>query len=485
MKMRLWVLGIFFGIWGGCFATQYPVYPSLAGVAKEKLAQVKRGEYFVKVGDCISCHTPPGGKVFAGGLGLKTPFGTYYAPNITPDKKYGIGRWTEKDFIRAVHDGVNPQHQDYFPVFPYLYFNQIKIQDLKDIFAYLQSVPPAAVENKPHDVPFPFNWRFTQVFWRFLFFKNDGPYRYDPKHTRTWNRGAYLVTGLGHCNMCHGPMNLLGAPKWDVAFTGSDASGAYAPNITGANLKHVTIEQVIRVFTHDELPGGTKVTAEQMKEVNHNSLRRLRPADLRAIALYLRSLKDPNDFSLGHHTGHEIYQRYCSACHAAGAGGAPKFGDAQVWKHLLKTVGHKHLLHNAIHGINAMPAKGTCLACSDADILHALDFMIKHSLAGGVGLNRPHGKAIKRLTLQDGARVYRAHCASCHQQGVDGAPKLGDRTAWRSALKQNVDGLFVRIVKGQGRHPVRGGCMHCSDAELIAAIKYLLQKSSRGDYRLW
>jgi cytochrome c5 len=481
------VLAFFFCFISYGYAQVYPVYPSMAAVAKSKRAQVQRGEYLVKAGDCIACHTEPGGKPFSGGLGMKTPFGTFYTPNITPDPVHGLGSWTEKDFVRAVQKGINPHNQDYFPVFPYPYFNRVTDQDLKDIFAYLQEIPTVNKPNKVHDVPFPFSWRFTQVFWRFLFFDDKGPYQYNNKHTKAWNRGAYLVEGLGHCNMCHGPINLLGAPKKALAFTGSDVSGAFAPNITGSNLKHVTIEEVVRVFTHDELPGGTKVNAEQMKEVNHNSLSRLKTSDLRAIAMYLRSLKDPNDFSVGHHTGHEIYQTYCAGCHAAGAGGAPKFGDEAVWKTLLDTTGEKKLLHNAIHGIRSMPAKGTCLSCSDVDIRHALDFMIEHSMSGGASLRkRPHGKPIKPLTLKDGARIFAKHCASCHAQGREGkAPKIGDRKAWRSLLINNVDGLFVHVVRGEGEHPVRGGCTSCRDAELLAAIKYLVQNSSQGDYRLW
>ena len=192
--------------------TRYVAYPLIRSTD----AQVKRGEYLVKVGDCASCHTDtaPGSKIFAGGLGIKTPFGIFYSPNITPDKATGLGNWSDEGFIHAMQSGVAPHWSYLFPVFPYPYFARVYREDLLAIKAYLDKVPAVNAPHKKNEVPFPFNQRFLQIGWRLLFFhfQNQGEYKANPIHTKAWNRGAYLVQGLGHCGMCHTPINTLGAP---------------------------------------------------------------------------------------------------------------------------------------------------------------------------------------------------------------------------------------------------------------------------------
>ena len=173
----------------------YPKYPklNLKNKTRQQIAEIMRGEYLVKVGDCIACHTTPakGSKAFSGGLAFQTPFGVLYSPNITPDKETGIGKWNDADFIRAVHDGISPESYYYYPAFPYLYFNQITTPDVMAIKAYLDSVPAVNKKKPENNMMFPFNWRFLQLGWRVLFFyaHNDGPYQYDAKHTDQWNVG--------------------------------------------------------------------------------------------------------------------------------------------------------------------------------------------------------------------------------------------------------------------------------------------------------
>jgi len=189
---------------------KYPTYPKInyKQYTKKKAALIKRGAYLTKLGDCIACHTKPGsGKTFAGGLAIKTPFGTLYTPNITPDKTTGIGGWTTQQFIKVMHKGKSPQEKYYYPAFPYLYFNSITTKDLVAIKAYLDVIPAIQQENQKNDMMFPFSWRFMQLGWRILFFRDKGDYKYNPKHTAVWNRGKYLVDGLGHCGMCHTPMH--------------------------------------------------------------------------------------------------------------------------------------------------------------------------------------------------------------------------------------------------------------------------------------
>src|SRR5258708_36050522 len=154
---------------------------------------VARGAYLVRAGGCVSCHTVPGGTPFAGGRALATPFGTFYTPNITPDRQTGIGRWSAADFLRALREGVGPDGANYFPVFPYPSFTRITDEDALAIKAYLFSLPPVEQANRQHDVAFPFSWRFLQNAWKLLFFE-PGPFRSDPGQTQSHNRGAYLVT---------------------------------------------------------------------------------------------------------------------------------------------------------------------------------------------------------------------------------------------------------------------------------------------------
>ena len=173
---------------------------------------VTRGEYLVRAGGCFSCHTAPGGQKLAGGRALATPFGTFYSPNITPDPETGIGRWTDAQFLRALREGVRPDGANYFPVFPYPSFTGMTDDDALAIKAYLFSLPPMRQQNRAHDVPFPFSWRFLQTGWKLLFF-TPGPFQSAPDRSVAYNRGAYLVTALAHCGECHTPRTLLGAAR--------------------------------------------------------------------------------------------------------------------------------------------------------------------------------------------------------------------------------------------------------------------------------
>ena len=190
-----------------------------------------------------------------------------------------------------MRQGIAPDGSYYFPVFPYVYFSKLTDKDVEDIFAYLQHVPPVRRKDRPVDMPIPFRWRWMQFFWRLLYFKPyAGVYRPDPHESAQWNRGRYIVSGLGHCAMCHTPMNRLGAPQRQYNLTGAFVEGFYAPNITSTHLDDFTKKQILHVFLHYKLLGGGKLEGP-MREVDHESLRHLSKGDLRAIAVYLRSVK--------------------------------------------------------------------------------------------------------------------------------------------------------------------------------------------------
>ena len=391
----------------------YPQYPLVNSTGKDANL-IKRGEYLVRAGDCIACHTntpeKEKAKAFAGGLAMPTPFGTIYAPNITPDKETGIGNWTEAQFIKAMTLGISPKGHYYYPAFPYYYFSKITTEDLRAIKAYLDNVPAVQQTNRANEMVAPFNQRFLQLGWRVLFFRhqNTGPYKPDPNQSAVWNRGAYLVEGLGHCAMCHSPSYYivsnklsLGAPIKKYQLSGAKIQGYLAPNITKANLDKISTEEIIEVFTKDRLIGGGKIEGP-MLEANHDSLRFLSHSDLLAIATYLKSVQSTSPPRPTGSIGKAIYENYCSGCHATGAGNAPKYGDASDWDPLLKN-GIDKIYTNAIQGKGSMPAKGTCLSCSDNGIKQTVDYMVA-SVTGKA--KRPVVQKPKNLTLADGKRIY-------------------------------------------------------------------------------
>lgn len=470
----------------------YPAYPVVDYGTGTQASLIKRGEYLAKAGDCIACHTDTtnGGKIFAGGLPMKTPFGTFYSPNITPDKDTGIGKWSDEDFMRAMQHGIRPDGSYNFPVFPYLYFTKLNKNDLLAIKSYLFALPPVYQPARKNDVPWPLSWRFLQLGWRILFF-HGGEYKYDAEHTAVWNRGAYLVQGLGHCGMCHTPINLLGAPKEKYFLTGNFVDGYFAPDITGFGLKGTTTQSVVDVFTQDQMLKGAGAVQGPMAEVDHDSLMYLKPEDLNAIAVYLQTVKSKEPEAsgpTGAGAGKKIYESHCAVCHGTGAAGAPKLGDVAAWTPRIKQ-GMDVVFQHAINGFNSMPPRGTCMSCSDEQVKAAVQYLVDQSKPGAAGAGAATNNVAgppPRPTIADGEQIYKSTCSVCHAQGLLGAPKLGDQAAWAPRIKQNMDVLFMHTIKGYNRMPPRGTCVSCTNAELEAAVLYMVQQAGTGsDYQLW
>ena len=266
----------------------------LAGGA---LAQgdAKRGEYLAKAGGCVGCHTqetkdPKDAVPFAGGRALKTPFGTFYGPNITPHPTAGIGKWTEADFIRAVREGRRPDGSNYFPAFPYASFTHITDSDLRDLWAYLRTLPPSGRASQEHELGLLYRWRIGVSFWKWLYFE-PGPIPANPKQSAQVNRGAYLVTALGHCGECHTPRTALGGMKQSRFLAGAakGPEGKGVPNITPGRLKKWS-DAEIRDFLQTGMTSDGDVTSETMAEVVRNTTSQLTPADLDALIAYLRTV---------------------------------------------------------------------------------------------------------------------------------------------------------------------------------------------------
>lgn len=250
------------------------------------------GEILFHAGGCASCHATPKQKDktrLGGGLALHTPFGTFYVPNISPDPKDGIGAWSEAQFVTAVSKGTSPDGQHYYPALPYTSYQRIKREGLRDLFAYIKTLPPVQGKVRDHDIRFPFNIRRTLGIWKLLFL--DGKeFKPDPKQSYEWNRGAYLVNGPGHCAECHSPRNLLGGIITAQRFAGGpDLEGdGWVPNITQLGLKDWSQKDIEYLLETGQTPDGDAVGGA-MTEVVENTAK-LSAHDREAMALYIKSL---------------------------------------------------------------------------------------------------------------------------------------------------------------------------------------------------
>jgi mono/diheme cytochrome c family protein len=242
-------------------------------------------------GGCASCHAVSKEEPtrLGGGLGLKSPFGTFYVPNISSDPKDGIGGWSEAQFVTAMLKGTSPDGAHYYPSFPYTSYQRIRIEDLRDLFAHLKTLPAVQGKVRGHDLPFPFTIRRTLGGWKLLFL--DGElFRPDPAQSAEWNRGAYLVNGPGHCAECHSPRNLLGGIVTSQRFAGgpNPEGEGWVPNITQARLKDWSKGAVEEVLATGTTPDGDSVGSTMAAVVRNTA--QLPAADRAAIATYIKSL---------------------------------------------------------------------------------------------------------------------------------------------------------------------------------------------------
>ncbi len=298
---------------------------------------IAKGEYLARAGDCIACHTAPEGKLFAGGRAMLTPFGTLYTSNITPDPETGIGKWTADEFYRMMHTGRSRDGGLIYPAMPFASYTKITREDSDAIYAYLRSVEPVKQPNRPHDLSFPYNNRSLILGWRTLFF-TEGEYQPDPSKSAEWNRGAYLVEGLGHCGMCHTPINALGGNSQSDAFKGGliPMQNWYAPSLTSnkeAGLGDWSIKDISDLLRTGVSNRGA--VYGPMAEVTYNSLQYLSDEDTRAMAVYLKGIAQdtapdvaqtsvpPSEGSLLMSLGKTVYDQRCASCHGTQGEGAP------------------------------------------------------------------------------------------------------------------------------------------------------------------
>jgi mono/diheme cytochrome c family protein len=311
------------------------------GVA-DPAQRVAHGAYLAKVGDCMACHTVPGGQPYAGGAAIPTSFGVFYGPNITPDRATGIGAWSEDDFWRALHQGKSPTGALLYPAFPYTEYTRISRADADDLYAYLRTLSPVARPSRPHELDFPYGWRPLLALWRGLYFR-PGVHA-DVGADGDLARGRYLVDGIGHCIACHAPRNALGATPGGSGFIGGviEGLGWYAPPLDGnpgIGLGRWSQEDIVDVLKTGTSAHGA--AAGPMGEVVAGSTQFLTDADARAIAVYLKSMPatpPPEPASVreavGMRRGGALYEQHCAQCH-----GADGKGKGRDWPPLAGNIG--------------------------------------------------------------------------------------------------------------------------------------------------
>jgi mono/diheme cytochrome c family protein len=340
-------------------AGETPVEPR-ADQAPASAEVIARGAYLARAGNCSGCHTTAAGQVFAGGRGVDTPFGVVYAPNITPDDRTGIGTWSSGEFWRAMHHGRSKSGRLLYPAFPYPNFTKVTREDSDALYAYLRSVKPVGRPNLQHELRFPYNTQVALAIWRALYFR-PGEFAVEPKQSAEWNRGKYLVQGLGHCAACHSGRNFLGGTSLRTEFTGGlmpDPSW-YAPSL--ATPKEAGVQDWPRSEVVKLLKAGVSEHASvagPMAEVVFSSTQYLTDQDLDAMTRFLASLPvrqaetakgrrlNPNALA----RGRKVYEAECATCHGDRGEGVANIYPALAGNRAVNLSSYDNLVQVVRHG---------------------------------------------------------------------------------------------------------------------------------------
>lgn len=329
-----------------------------------------QGRYLAAAGNCISCHTAVDGEPFAGNVPFQTPFGTIYSSNITPDPDTGIGRWTKEQFVRAMREGIRGDGAHLYPAFPYPAFTILSDEDLDALWAFVRGLPAVQRTVRANELRFPFNQRSLMAVWNLLFF-TPARLQFDPKKSQEWNRGAYLVRGLGHCGACHTPRNSFGAEKAELALAG----GLYkdwvrpgemrlwsTPNLTGAKdgLASWQTSDLERYLKSGHSPRAG--IFGPMNEVVGNSTRHLGEADIHAMAVYLKDLAPAVEIATSPSAtqasaGQLVYTLRCATCHLPDGSGSITTGPPLAGSPVVQTRDPAALINIILYGARPAPSQ--------------------------------------------------------------------------------------------------------------------------------
>lgn len=327
--------------------------------------QIQNGHYLATAADCFACHTQrDGGKPFAGGRPIETPFGNITSPNITPDSETGIGAWTDDQFVRAVREGVGRDGSRLYPAMPYTSYTKMSRDDVLAIRAYLKTIQPVHNAVRSNTLPFPFNIRAAMRVWDALYF-TPGEFKADPKQSAVWNRGAFLVEGPGHCAACHTPKNFLGGDKTDTGLGGGKLQGWFAPDITGDTRQGLGSwsEAEIATYLKTGHNGVTAATGPMAEEVL-DSTSKLNDADRMAMATYLKSVPSHSDQASPTPAGRSvmaagqaIYHDECSACHGLEGKGTAQLFPALAHSSIARARDPSTAIRLVLRGVRSVATK--------------------------------------------------------------------------------------------------------------------------------
>ncbi|RDS86173.1 c-type cytochrome [Dyella psychrodurans] len=382
---------------------EHAAQPQSAGTPSDfaDKGAVARGEYLARAADCVACHTVPGGAAFAGGVAFKLPFGTIYSPNITADKDTGIGDWSDDDFVRAMHAGVDKDGRPLYPAFPYTSYTALSRDDILAIKAYLFSLPTVHSPARANDLSFPYNQRWTVSLWNALFLNKQ---RFQPEEGKpeAWNRGAYLATALGHCGECHTPRNAAFAMNANEALAGEEQQGWKAYNITSDKEHGVGqwSDQELADYLSKGHAAGRGTASGPMSEVVANSLQYLTPSDVSALVTYLRGVKPqsngiaaspnaPSEVGLASANakaglGEQLFVGACSGCHLDNGQGRETDYAALTGTRAVRDPHATNAVQIILHGSQwqlgnrriYMPSFGN--AYSDVEIAALSNYVVSH-----------------------------------------------------------------------------------------------------------
>ena len=323
--------------------------------------QVTRGHYLAIAGDCVACHTSPNGKPFAGGLPIETPFGTLLSANITPDRQAGIGAWSDDDFVHSMQQGIAPGGTHLYPAMPYPSFTHVTREDLLALRAYLSTLDAVSDPVATNRLPFPYSIRASMIVWNALNF-SPGEFRADANQSAEWNRGAYLVNGLGHCGACHTPKNLLGGDKSGAPLSGAAVLGWYAPPLddnTRTGLGAWRVEDIVSYLKSGW--GGGQAATGTMALVVANSTSQLSDTDLHSIAVYLKAIAAPaqapaplDKTTASMRSGKSLYIANCSACHTSSGEGVAGLAPTLANSAIVQAASTDTLLDVVLNGAQAV-----------------------------------------------------------------------------------------------------------------------------------
>ena len=329
LSLLVLALAVVWDNWGDMlWDPKAPTAPTPASTRSNE-AQIEQGRYLALAGNCMACHTARGSVPLAGGRRIETPFGGVYSSNLTPDPETGLGRWTADDFWQAMHHGRSKGGRLLAPAFPYNHTSVVSREDSDAVFAWLQTQAPVVQAQPAHTLVWPVGTQPALAVWRSLFFE-PSPFQADKTQSAEWNRGAYLVQGLGHCAACHSPRNALGASGAVHDLSGGlmPVVNWYAPDLTRdaeTGLASTPLPEIVRLLRTGA--SNTAQTSGPMGEVVQHSLQHLSESDLHAMALYLqagaqsapqRPTQPPAPARVGlqmAQLGQKTYERHCLACH--------------------------------------------------------------------------------------------------------------------------------------------------------------------------